>query len=114
MGGGGSDRGRPHGRREPEVELFPKNPPSGIAPLGKAKFPDSSSKHLWFVVFYVNDSKDARTMKPTLEKLANNVRGKFKVGAVNCARSPTEIGFCKSNGVYHECTSYPDAEAVQL
>ena len=52
-GGGGSSRSRSGGKPQSKAsELFPKNDPSGIAPLGKAKFPDAKSKFIWVIIFW--------------------------------------------------------------
>jgi len=96
MGGGRPGGGRP---QQQEQELFPKNDPSGIAPLGAAKFPDRKSKYLWVVIFYANDSRSSATAKPELEGLAKKVKGSFKVGAVNCKRAQKDMDFCQKQGV---------------
>ena len=80
-------------------ELFPKNNDHGIAPLGKAKFPDSTSKFLWLVIFYSNDDAQCQHAKSTLEQLSGKTNGAFKIGAVNCKRNKSETSFCKQNGV---------------
>jgi len=85
--------------RQEAPELFPKNSQSGIAPLGKAKFPDSSSKYLWVIAFYVNGSKKCIDMKEEFVKFASVSKAAFKVGAVNCARSPQDNEFCEMHGV---------------
>lgn len=96
-GGGGRRGGRQQQRQAPE--LFPKNDPSGIAPLGKAKFPDSKSKFIWVVAFYENGSKACANMKPSLESFASKVKGTFKVGAVNCKRNDADMKFCRQQGL---------------
>jgi len=108
MFGNGGSGGRKHGskfgskgqgRPKPKPELFPKNSSSGIAPLGKVKFPDASSKYLWIVTFYVNDSKKCHDMKDDLVKFEAAIKGTFKVGAVNCDRSPADKEFCRRHGI---------------
>ncbi len=89
--------GRSGGGHHPE--LFPKNNEHGIAPLGKAKFPDSTSKYLWLVMFYSNDDAQCQHAKPILEQLSGKTNGSFKIGAVNCKRNKSETSFCKNNGV---------------
>jgi len=104
MGGGGR---RPGGggrsgqqQQQPQApELFPKNSPSGIAPLGKAKFPEKSSKYLWIIVFYDNNSQPCKSIKEPLEEFAGKVKGTFKVGAVNCRRNQDDVDFCKNHHV---------------
>ena len=96
-GGGGRRRGPGHQQQQQQQaqELFPKNSPSGIAPLGKAKFPDKRSKYLWMVVFYDNNSQDCVKAKSSIESFAEKVKGSFKVGAVNCRRGQADADFCK-------------------
>merc|ERR1712232_748553 len=93
FGGGGGGHQRHH------PELFPKNNEHGIAPLGKAKFPDSTSKYLWLVIFYSNDDAQCQHAKPILEQLSGKTNGSFKIGAVNCKRNKSETSFCKNYGV---------------
>lgn len=94
MGGGGGRR-----QQRKAEELFPKNSPVGIAPLGKAKFPDSKSKYLWVVIFYDNESKECQNIQPSVEAFAQKVKGTFKVGAVNCRRGKADTEFCKKQGL---------------
>lgn len=98
FGGSGGRRG-PGQQRRPAEELFPKNSPSGIAPLGAAKFPDRKSKYLWVVIFYDNNSKSCVEVKPSIESFAQKVKGTFKVGAVNCRRGQADTDFCRKQGV---------------
>jgi len=95
-GGFGAQRG---GRQQQAEELFPKNSPSGIAPLGKAKFPDKSSKYLWMVVFYDNNSQECAQIKSSIESFATKTKGTFKVGAVNCRRGQADMDFCKKQKI---------------
>jgi len=95
-GGFGAPRG---GRQQQAEELFPKNSPSGIAPLGKAKFPDKSSKYLWMVVFYDNNSQECAQIKSSIESFATKTKGTFKVGAVNCRRGQADMDFCKKQKI---------------
>lgn len=99
MFGGGMGGGRRGGQAPPPQELFPKNAPSGIAPLGKAKFPDKSSKYLWVVIFYDNNSQECAGAKPMMESFAEKVKGSFKVGAVNCRRGTADMQFCREQGI---------------
>ena len=92
--GGGMGGGRQRQQQAPSQELYPKNSSTGIAPLGKAKFPNASSKFVWIVVFYANDDPASQQIKGAIEKLAAGVKGSFKVGAFNCKRSPQEMQFC--------------------
>jgi len=114
--GGGFGGGQPGGRRGRQQqhhqqreapELFPKNDPSGIAPLGKAKFPDAKSKYIWVVVFYENNSQACASIKPSLESFTSKVRGTFKVGAVNCKRGDADMKFCREQGLeMHDLPSF--------
>jgi len=99
-GGGGMFNGGGGQEKKTDPELFPKNAKgSGIIPLGKAKFPDASSKYLWIVAFYINSGAKCKYMKDDLIKFEAAVKGTFKVGAVNCKRSPKELEFCKKHGI---------------
>mmetsp|Transcript_6091 Transcript_6091/g.7076 ORF Transcript_6091/g.7076 Transcript_6091/m.7076 type:complete len:293 (+) Transcript_6091:3-881(+) len=101
-GGGGSGRGGSSGggQRRPSPDLFPKNAPgSGVIPLGKAKFPDASSKYLWIIAFYLNSSDKCQAMKGDFVKFEAAAKGTFKIGAMNCDRSPADLEFCKKHGM---------------
>lgn len=93
--GGRSSGGFKQQSQKQAQELFPKNNPAGIATLGKAKFPDQSSKFIWMIVFYENESQQCASIKPMVEEFAQKVKGTFKVGAVNCKRSQEDLEFCK-------------------
>jgi hypothetical protein len=80
-------------------ELFSKNSSPGISILGESKFPDTSSKFLWIVFFYANDSQESATMKPHIEKLAASLQGTFKVGVINCKLNSKESSFCTRKGM---------------
>jgi curved DNA-binding protein CbpA len=83
---------------DPEEAVFELFPTGGkVARLGKPKFPDSKSKHVWLVVFYTNDSQACAQAKPALEQLAE--KASFKVGAVDCGRNEREALFCADKGV---------------
>ena len=92
---GGTGGGR--GARAPP-DLFPKET-SKVARLGKPKFPNASSKHLWLVMFYSSDSQEAREAAPALEKLASKATLAYKVGAVDCHKTEREHQFCIGKGV---------------
>lgn len=97
-GGGGGGFANGGGRRQqpPPQDLFPKDHPT-VAKLGSPKFPNASSKHLWMVVFYDNNDPENQQVKPMIEKLAE--KSSFKVGALDCSKSPKEIQFCEQKGV---------------
>ncbi|KAL7565559.1 hypothetical protein ACA910_003831 [Epithemia clementina (nom. ined.)] len=99
-GGGGGSGHPPHGfgggggrRPQPPAELFPKD--GKVSKLGSPKFPGASSKHLWLVMFYVNDDPMAREAKPQLETLVDKVKGNFKIGAIDCGMNEREHRFCE-------------------
>jgi len=88
--------------------LFSKDDPSGVVPLGKAKFPDTRSKHPWLMLFYDKDmhQKDEKTKqfvsqaKQLSEGVLKKAKGVkngmiFKVGAVDCS-SGDALRFCQS------------------
>jgi hypothetical protein len=82
-------------------ELFSKSSSSGmgISILGESKFPDASSKFLWIVFFYANDSQESAAMKPQIEKLAASLKGTFKTGVINCKLNSREGSFCTRKGI---------------
>ena len=92
-GGPGSFRGQPQ-----EPDLFPKGE-SKVARLGRPKFPDRNSKHMWLIMFYTNESKEARKVSTAFETLAEKSKLAYKIGAVDCGKSDREAQFCESKGV---------------
>lgn len=101
MGGRGQQRQQP---TQPPPVL--KDDPSGVVPLGKSKFPDSRSKHVWLMLFYDKDKYEqdeksnryvaqAKQLSEGLLKKAKNVKNGmiFKVGAVDC--SGDAFKFCQ-------------------
>ena len=90
-GGGGGQRQRP-----PAEELYPKG--GTVSPLGKAKFPDVSSRYLWLIVFYDNEERACSQSQKMIQGFAEKVKGTYKVGAVNCGRSVLEAKFCEDKG----------------
>ena len=108
-GGAGMGGGRAGGasRTSQTREVFTKDDPSGVVPLGKAKFPDARAKHSWILLFYDKSmvQQDAATEKyvsqakqlseAVLKKAKNIKNGMiFKVGAVDC--SGDALTFCQS------------------
>jgi hypothetical protein len=78
-------------------ELYPlKDSNTFVSRLGKSKFPDATSKNLWFIVFYKNEDPASQQVKPTVVKLAEVFKNTVKVGAVNCGINPAEERFCQS------------------
>ncbi|GKY96637.1 hypothetical protein MPSEU_000623300 [Mayamaea pseudoterrestris] len=95
-GGNGGGFGRPQ-QQSPPPDLFPKNHET-ISKLGSPKYPNASSKYLWFVMFYLNDRASA-AVKEQLELLAQKTAGTFKVGAMDCRKSDVEARYCAKLGV---------------
>jgi hypothetical protein len=67
--------------------------------LGKAKFPDKSSRFLWVVVFYDNNSQACAQIKEDVENFSEKTKETFKVGAVNCKRGQADADFCKKQKI---------------
>ena len=101
FGGGGFPGGGFGGQqqRAPPQDMFPKG--GIVSKLGSPKFPDKSSKNLWFVVFYDNQSQDCARAQPQIEKLAEKQakNGSFKVGAMDCGKNEVENSFCRKQKV---------------
>jgi len=108
MGGGGMGGQQGQRRQQQQQQappIFKKDDPSGVVPLGKAKFPDAKSKHAWLLLFYDKDNQqDATTQKyvslakqlseVVLKKAKNAKNGMvFKVGAIDC--SGEAMKFCQ-------------------
>ena len=109
MGGMGSSGGghqRQHRQQQHQSPLvFKKDDPSGVVPLGQAKFPDAKAKHAWLLLFYdKNNQQDGKTEKyvslakqlseVVLKKAKNSKNGMvFKVGAIDC--SGDVMKFCQ-------------------
>jgi curved DNA-binding protein CbpA len=79
-------------------ELFPKDK-SKVAKLGKPKFPDEQSKHIWLILFYSNDTEGSQRVAPSYKRLAEQAHLGYKVGAVNCGMSEGQAQFCAGHGV---------------
>ena len=97
FGGGGFGQQRPGARRQ--EDLFPKEN-KNVSKLGSPKFPDKSSKYLWLVIFYDNQSPGSRAAKPHLEQLAEKIKGTYKIGAVDCLKNEKEERFCHKMGAH--------------
>ena len=92
-GGGGSGfsgRQQQQQQQQQQPDLFPKGQ-SKVTKMGKPKFPDSASKHIWLVMFY-NSQIDATEAASQLELLAE--KAPFKIGAVDCGHA-REAPFCQ-------------------
>mmetsp|Transcript_22544 Transcript_22544/g.53212 ORF Transcript_22544/g.53212 Transcript_22544/m.53212 type:complete len:515 (+) Transcript_22544:225-1769(+) len=92
----GRNRGRQQQQQQPD--LFPKGQ-SHVARLGKPKFPDTNSKHMWMIMFYANDNKESRQVSEKYENLASQSNLPYKVGAVDCKLSQREEKFCTEKGI---------------
>jgi protein disulfide-isomerase-like protein len=100
-GGGGRARGGGRGQQQqerPKENLYAKD--SAVTNLRQGKFPGTDAKHVWLVEFYAPWCGHCRQMKPIWERLASELRGFVKVGAVNCE---TQKSVCGMEGV----ESYP-------
>ena len=54
--------------------------------LKKTKFPGSDAKHVWLIEFYAPWCQHCKRLKPTMERLAKELEGFVKVGAVDAKR----------------------------
>ena len=102
-GGGFGGGGRPQQQQQQqqkreEPDLFPKEK-SHVAKLGKPKFPNKKSKHLWLIIFYAKDSEASKKAAPAVETLASKASLSYKVGAVDCRKNKQEAQFCADKGI---------------
>lgn len=96
---GGFGRGGSGPQQPPEPQdLFPKGQ-SKVAKLGKPKFPDHKSKHMWLIMFYSSNDRQSQKAAPNLEKLAEKSTLAYKIGAVDCLMSARETEFCKQQKI---------------
>lgn len=130
FGSGGYGRARQRRQKPaPPGELFPKGK-SHVAKLGKPKFPDKNSKHMWLIMFYdSNDRHEAPRVAKNVEALAARSALPYKVGAVDCRMSDREKKFCEEKGFqalpgfalviggklipYHEYSNNPSTSSVK-
>ncbi|KAI9909023.1 hypothetical protein PsorP6_014867 [Peronosclerospora sorghi] len=77
--------------------LFASDSP--VKSLSKRKFPDKDATHEWLVQFYTIDAPSAE-FRNQYQKIARDLKGKVRVGAVNCDKYPK---FCASHGI----TTFP-------
>ncbi|OQR82586.1 Type II (General) Secretory Pathway (IISP) Family [Achlya hypogyna] len=82
FGGGGSPFGGGRPQQQPPAPLYSKE--SGITRLTPKKFPGKSAKNEWLVQFYSAADKKCVKFKPAFEAVARDLRGRVKVGAVDC------------------------------
>ena len=94
---GGAGRGGGPGRAG-APDLFPKGK-SKVARLGKPKFPNDKSKHMWMILFYSNDDDVSLQLAPVYESLAEKKNLPYKVGAVDCHKSEREAKFCNAKKI---------------
>lgn len=97
-GGFGGGQQRRNARQPQQPDLFQKGQ-SHVARLGKPKFPDKNSKHMWMIMFYANDNKESRQVSSKFENLASQPSLAYKVGAVDCKLSDREGKFCAGKGI---------------
>ena len=88
---GGGQQQQPPGNVE---NLFGKD--SRVKSLRRGKFPGTDAKHLWLIEFYAPWCGHCKKLKPTMERLASELDGFVRVGAVNCER---EKSVCAMEGV---------------
>lgn len=107
FGGVGGGAGQQKQQQRSPTPVVSKNDPSGLAPLGKSKFPDVHATHPWLILFYSSkmfeqDSttkqyvSQAKQLSEGVLKKAKNVKNNmiFKVGAVDC--DGDALRFCQS------------------
>ncbi|CAI5738945.1 unnamed protein product [Hyaloperonospora brassicae] len=68
---------------------------SPVKSLSKMKFPGKDSNYEWLVQFYAMDPPCAE-FRLKYEKIARDLKGKMRVGAVNCRKHKM---FCRAHGV---------------
>ena len=96
-GGGGGARGggqQNNGSPQSKENLFNKDSP--VKSLKNNKFPGSDAKHVWLIEFYAPWCQHCKRLKPTMEKLAGDLKDLVKIGAVNCEK---EKQLCGVEGV---------------
>jgi hypothetical protein len=80
--------------------------------LRPTKFPDSpTAKHCWLVYFF-SPSKEAERFRGKYEKLAKNIRGLVKLGAVDCSEHATLCEKWASSGGPEFATFYKGVHRV--
>jgi len=101
FGGGDPFGGRGGGRRPPQHEqarakenLYDKN--SAVTNLKQGHFPGTDAKSIWFVEFYAPWCGHCQELKPHFERLAKELKGFVRLGAVNCE---TQKGLCSMESV---------------
>ena len=92
--GAGGRGGRGGGKPRSKENLYAKE--SAVKSLRKTKFPGSDAKHVWLIEFYAPWCQHCQRLKPTMERLAKELEGLVKVGAVNCEK---EKQLCGVEGV---------------
>jgi len=96
-GRGGRGGGRRHQHQEPPRQkdnLYGKNSP--VTNLKQGHFPGTDAKNIWFVEFYAPWCGHCQELKPHFERLAKELKGFVRVGAVNCE---TQKGLCTMESV---------------
>ncbi|OQR93186.1 Type II (General) Secretory Pathway (IISP) Family [Thraustotheca clavata] len=101
FGGFGGQR-KPFGQQgrpqQPPQELYAKE--SDVKRLTPKKFPGKSAKNEWLVQFYSTSDKKSIKFKAHMESIAKDLRGRVKVGAVDCEKHGK---FCQS----HQIDKFP-------
>jgi len=90
--GGGFQQRRQQQEERPTEDLYDRDSP--VTSLRQGRFPGHDARHIWLVEFYAPWCGHCREMKPVWERLAGELAGVLKVGAVNCE---TEKALCSMN-----------------
>lgn len=98
FGGGGFGGGGFGGPQQPRTDLFPKDTPN-VSKLGSPKFPNKTSKNLWLIIFYDNESRACANAKSQVVALAEKVKDGYKIGAMDCGKNQKEMAFCDKHGI---------------
>ncbi|KDO25475.1 hypothetical protein SPRG_09418 [Saprolegnia parasitica CBS 223.65] len=100
-GFGGFGQQRQHPQRGPPPPLYAKE--SDVTRLSPKKFPGKSAKNEWLVQFYRASDKKCIKFKPAMESIAKDLRGRVKVGAVDCDK---HAQLCETHGVRSSFPSF--------
>eukprot|EP00884_Botryococcus_braunii_P009878 jgi/Botrbrau1/18892/Bobra.177_2s0050.1 len=98
QGGGGGGCGARGGGGGGAAGPFMYGSSSDVVELTDANFPEEvvDSEDLWFVEFFAPWCGHCKNLKPEYDSLATQVRGKVKVGAVDCT---VHTSVCQEYGV---------------
>jgi len=108
-GGGGFNGFGPFGKGGPpqpqqrQQDLYGAQSP--VHKLSSSKFPRKGANFVWLVEFYAPWCGHCKRLAPTLEELAEKLKGTVKVGAVNCEE---ESALCQQ----HQVHAYPTLKLI--